>query len=257
MIPDSHAHLDLIDRDPGEVVSSARAAGVSPIITIGINLDSSGSAVRLAALRDTVYAAVGIHPNDTSNLGPEDMEALERLARSSDRVVAIGETGLDYYRDRSPAGTQKKAFREHIRLAGDLGKALVVHDREAHADTLEILGDEDTGFPVIMHCFSGDERMLAECENRGYYISFAGPLTFKKSESTRRLASLAPLDRLLVETDSPFLSPEPYRGKPNLPERARLVAVELAHVRLLLPDEMEAVLADNTARAFGIQTVRG
>ena len=257
MIPDSHAHLDLIDRDPGEVVSSARAAGVSPIITTGINLDSSGSAVRLATEHDTVYAAVGIHPNDTSGLGPGDMEALERLARSSDRVVAIGETGLDYYRDRSPAGTQKQAFREQIRLARRLGKALVVHDREAHADTLEILGDEETGFPVIMHCFSGGEQVLAECENRGYYISFAGPLTFKKSESTRRIVSLAPLDRLLVETDSPFLSPEPYRGKPNLPERARLVAVELARVRSLPPEEMEAALADNWARAFGIQIERG
>ncbi|MBU4241120.1 MAG: TatD family hydrolase, partial [Actinobacteria bacterium] len=158
---------------------------------------------------------------------------------------------------RSPAGTQKQAFREQIRLARRLGKALVVHDREAHADTLEILGDEETGFPVIMHCFSGGEQVLAECENRGYYISFAGPLTFKKSESARRIVSLAPLDRLLVETDSPFLSPEPYRGKPNLPERARLVAVELAHVRSLPLEEMEAALADNSTRAFGIQIERG
>ena len=257
MIPDSHAHLDLIDRDPLEVISAAEAAGVSPIITIGINVASSREAVRLATLYDAAYATVGVHPNDTSDINPGDMKALERLARSSDRVVAIGETGLDYYRRVSPADRQKQVFREHIRLAISLRKALVVHDREAHADALEILGDEKAErVPVIMHCFSGDEQMLAECENRGYYISFAGPLTFKKSESARRIASLAPLDRLLVETDSPFLSPEPYRGKPNLPERARLVAVELAHVRRLPPEEMEAVLAANTARAFGIQTER-
>jgi len=253
LIPDSHAHLDLLDRGCEEAIRAARTAGVSPIITIGIDLDSSREAVRLATRFDSVYAAVGIHPNDSSRIGNGDIDALERMARSSDRVVAIGETGLDYYRNGSPAETQKRAFRDHIRLAGKLGKALVVHDRDAHADTLEILGEEETGFPVIMHCFSGDEGMLRECGNRGYYVSFAGPLTFKNAESTRSVASLAPLDRLLVETDSPFLSPEPFRGKPNLPERARLIAVELARVRSLPPVEMGAVLAENTAGAFGVR----
>jgi TatD DNase family protein len=258
LIPDSHAHLDLIERDTGEVVAAAKSAGVSPIITIGITIDSSIEAVKAASSFEEVFAAVGIHPNDTAAAAPGQFERLEELASSSDRVVAIGETGLDYYRDRTPADTQKNALREHIRLACKLGKALIIHDRQAHRDVLEILAEEGPAeTPVIMHCFSGGEDILAECVSRGYYISFAGPLTFKKSDETRRMASLAPLDRLLVETDAPFLSPHPFRGKPNLPERARLVAEAMAGARGIPLEEMECVLAANTARAFGIAIPEG
>jgi TatD DNase family protein len=173
-------------------------------------------------------------------------------------VVAVGETGLDYYRNRSPGEKQAWAMREHARLARRLGKALIIHDRQAHRDALDLLADEDAGEPpVIMHCFSGDEEVLAECVKRGYYISFAGPLTFKKSDETRRLAALAPEDRLLVETDSPFLSPEPFRGKPNFPERVRLVAQTMAGARSIPLEEMERILAENTSRAFGVPVVEG
>lgn len=254
MIPDSHTHLDLIDLEPREVVSRARAAGVSPVITIGITLESSRTVVALAESLEGVYASVGIHPNDTGPAGEADLTGLEGIARSSPLVVAVGETGLDYYRDRAPADVQKESFRRHIELARALGKALIVHDRQAHADVLDILAEEEAGdIPVVMHCFSGDEAVLAECVRRGYYISFAGPVTFKKAEAARRAASEVPLDRLLAETDSPFLSPEPFRGKPNLPERARLVAEELARVRSLEMEEMERILAENTARAFGVE----
>ncbi len=188
MIPDSHAHLDLVERDTGDVVADARSSGVRPIITIGITIDSSIEAVRAASSFEEVFAAVGIHPNDTAGATPEQFERLEELARSSDRVVAIGETGLDYYRDRTPADIQKRALRKHIKLARKLGKALIIHDRQAHQDVLEILAEEGAAeTAVIMHCFSGGEEVLADCVRRGYYISFAGPLTFKKSDETRRI----------------------------------------------------------------------
>jgi TatD DNase family protein len=254
LIPDSHAHLDLIERDTADVVSAARSVGVSPIITIGITVESSVKAVLAASSCEWIYAAVGIHPNDTTAATPDDFERLDEIARSSERVVAIGETGLDYYRDRSPGSKQAWALREHVKLGRKLGKAVIVHDRQAHRDVLDVLAEEGAGdTPLIMHCFSGDEEVLAECVRRGYYISFAGPLTFKNSEETRRMASLAPLNRLLVETDAPFLSPEPFRGKPNFPERARLVAETLARVRSLSLEEMEETLSSNTARAFGLE----
>ena len=254
MIPDTHAHLDLIETDTGEVVREAESAGVSPIITIGINLASSIDAVRHSESFYSVYAAVGIHPNDTGNMTAEDIERLEQIAVSGEKVVAIGETGLDYYRDRSPAERQKEAFRAHIRLARKLGKALIVHDRQAHDDVLEILKDERAGETrVVLHCFSGDPDMLEEVLSRGYFISFAGPITFKKSQAAREIASLVPGDRLLAETDAPFLSPEPFRGKPNLPERARLVANELARIRGVTPGEMADLLTANTERAFDIE----
>ncbi len=258
MIPDSHAHLDLIEEDVRDVLSAAASAGVSPVITVGITIDSCLEAVRAASEYPGVFAAVGIHPNDTAGATPEMFDRLEDIARSSERVVAIGETGLDYYRDRSPADRQEWALRRHARLAGALGRALIVHDRQAHGDVMDVLAEECAGdFPVIMHCFSGDESLLSECLSRGYYISFAGPVTFKKNEEARGLAAIVPPDRLLVETDSPFLSPEPFRGKPNTPARVRLVAETLARVRGVPLEELECVLAENTARAFGIDLTEG
>jgi len=253
LIPDSHAHLDLIEEETGTVVASAIKAGVSPIITIGIDIPSSIAAVRLAGAYDSVYCSVGIHPNDTEGIVPADFDRLEELALSSKRVVAIGETGLDYYRDRSPAFAQKQAFRAQAALARRLGKPLAIHDREAHDDALELLAAEVHGeVPVIMHCFSGGRQVLDECVRRGYYFAFAGPVTFKNSDVTREMASLVPADRILAETDAPFLSPDPFRGKPNLPERVTLVAKAIAGARGISFEEMETLLADNTARVFGV-----
>ena len=254
MIPDTHAHLDLVEQETGKVVSAAEAAGVSPIITIGINLASSIEAVRHSGSFDPVYAAVGIHPNDTADMTAGDIDRLEEIAASGSKVVAIGETGLDYYRDRSPVNLQKEAFRAQVRLARKLGMALIVHDRQAHDDTLEILKEEKADEThVVMHCFSGDPDMLQEVLSRGYFVSFAGPITFKKSQAARKVAALVPPDRLLAETDAPFMSPEPFRGKPNLPERVRLVANELARIRGVTADEMAELLAANTRTAFGIE----
>lgn len=252
MIPDTHAHLDLIEEDASAVVARARAAGVSPIITIGINITSSLDASLVASENDGVYASVGVHPNDTDALDDGWVESLAEIASANPRVVAIGETGLDYYRDRSPAETQKRAFREQLRLAGRLGKAVIVHDREAHADALELLAAEAPDVPVVMHCFSGDRRVLDECVRRGYCFSFAGPVTFKNAAGVREMAALVPEDSLLCETDAPFLSPDPFRGKPNVPERVRYVAGALAGARGLTLEQLEPVLAANTSRVFGI-----
>lgn len=253
MIPDSHAHLDLIEKEAGTVVASACKAGVYPIITIGIDIPSSLAAIRLAGAYDGVYASVGIHPNETGGVVGEDFDRLEELALSSQRVVAIGETGLDYYRDRSPAEAQKQAFRAQAGIARRLDKPLVIHDRQAHDDVLELLSEGVQGdVPVVMHCFSGGLEVFDECVRRDYYFAFAGPLTFKNAQATREIASLVPADRILAETDAPFLSPEPFRGKPNLPERVALVARAMAGARGVSLEEMERVLAENTARVFGV-----
>jgi TatD DNase family protein len=252
LIPDSHAHLDLIEEDTSVVVSGALEAGVSPLITIGITISSSLEAVRASETFEHVYAAVGIHPNDCEGATADDFDRLAEIA-SSPRVMAIGETGLDYYRDRASAASQKAAFREHIELARRLGKPVVVHDRQAHSDALELLATvarDDVA--VIMHCFSGDRGVLDECVGRGYYFSFAGPVTFKKNDAARELSALVPFDRLLCETDAPFLSPEPYRGKPNVPARVVHVAAALATARGMPLEEMASALAENTCRVFGI-----
>lgn len=252
MIPDTHAHLDMLEEPVERAVARARDAGVSAVITIGIDLESSRRAIEMAKAVPGVYAAVGIHPNDATGWSPAAMEELARLA-ADDTVVAIGESGLDYYREGSPVLLQAESFRAHIRLAQSLGKALIVHDREAHADTLDILKVEGTGeSPIILHCFSADEQVLARCISAGYFISFAGPVTFKNAGETRRLAALVPTVRLLAETDSPFLSPDPFRGKPNVPERVRLVADALARARGVEPAELDESLRRNAASAFGI-----
>ena len=254
MIPDSHSHLDLIEEDTGALVASAREAGVSPIITIGITISSSVEALKAATAHKGVYASVGIHPNDTEELAGDELDRLAELATSSDRVVAIGETGLDYYRERASGRRQQDAFRAQIRLAKRIGKPVIVHDREAHEDALRVLAEEAGGeVPVILHCFAGGREVLEECVKRGYYISFAGPITFKKSEAARELSRLVPDDRLLCETDSPFLSPEPFRGRPNVPARVVYVAATLAQARSITPEEMEAMLARNASAAFGIR----
>ena len=215
-----------------EVVASARAAGIVRIVTVGTDLESSRWSARCADEHDGVYAAVAIHPNETqavSGRGParaprppaapplaEVLAQIEALARLP-RVVAVGETGLDYYRDHAEPDVQRWWFREHIKIAKRTGKALMIHDREAHADVLRILAEEGPPDRVVFHCFSGDVAMVKQCAEAGYVMSFAGNVTFANAQPLRDAAAAAPADLILAETDAPFLTPVPNRGKPNEP----------------------------------------
>ncbi len=219
---DSHCHLDIMGLPVPDVLEAARSAGIERVITVGIDLESSRWSARCAQEYASVYAAVAIHPNDTAQATEAGAAAGDVLAEIETlaglpRVRAVGETGLDYYRDHADPGLQRDWFRAHIGIAKRTGKALMIHDREAHEDVLRILAEEGPPDKVVFHCFSGDEQMAKRCADQGYVMSFAGNLTFNSARSLRDAAAAAPADLLLVETDSPFLTPVPHRGKPNSP----------------------------------------
>jgi TatD DNase family protein len=261
---DSHTHLDMIQLPIGQVVAAARAAGIARIVTVGTDLESSRWSARCAAEHDAVYAAVAIHPNDTasitgsitgssvaSSLSAEDVLAgIEALA-ARPRVVAVGETGLDYYRDHAAPDVQRWWFREHIKIAKRAGKALMIHDREAHTDVLRVLAEEGPPDRVVFHCFSGDVPMVKQCAEAGYVMSFAGNVTFANAQPLRDAAAAAPADLILAETDAPFLTPAPNRGKPNEPALTADTLRCLAEVKGLdLADLCDAVTA-TAQRTFG------
>ena len=235
---DTHAHLDLLKEDVGKALGTAAQAGVTEVITIGINLESSRKAVELAHRYPQVYATVGIHPHDASLLDDAALKELRTLA-GDPRVVGIGETGLDFYRTLSPPQDQKRAFRTLVELARELDLPVVVHDREAHADTMSIL-EEYAPFDgrLIMHCFSGDLAMAQTVIDMGAYISVAGPVTFLNARKLPEIVKETPLDKLLLETDCPFLSPHPYRGKPNSPWRVRVIAEKVAELKGIPLEEL-------------------
>jgi TatD DNase family protein len=235
---DTHAHLDLLEEDVSEALERARSAGVTGVITIGIDLESSRRAVELANRFPQVHAVVGMHPHDASDLDDTALRELRRLA-ANPRVVGIGETGLDYYRNLSPRPDQERAFRSLLELAEELGLPVVVHDRDAHAETMRIL-EECAPFDgrLVMHCFSGDLEMAHALLDMGGYVSVAGPVTFHNAGRLQDIVRELPLDRLLIETDCPFLSPHPYRGKPNSPERLLLVAEKVAELKNIPLEEL-------------------
>ena len=253
---DTHAHLDdeafAADRD--EVLTRARAAGVDTIITVGADLASSRQAVALAERHPWIYAAVGVHPHDAVQADEAALAELARLA-GHERVVAIGEIGLDFYRDLSPRPAQREALWAQLALARRLDLPVVVHDREAHAEVLAALRDWAHGYDGargVLHCFSGDEDMAREAIGLGFYISFAGPLTYAKASRLQRLAATLPLDRLLVETDCPYLTPEPRRGRRNEPANVRLVAERMAALRGLPLAAVAQATTANAGRLFGL-----
>lgn len=235
---DTHAHLDLLEEEVGEALRRAREAGITGVVTIGISLESSRRAVELAHAFPGVYAVVGVHPHEASQLDRAALRALASLAEDP-RVVGIGETGLDFYRNLSPRADQERAFRSHLDLARELSLPLVVHDREAHTETLRIL-EEYAPFAgrLVMHCFSGDVGMARTVMDMGGYISVAGPVTFPKAQRLHEVVKETPLDHLLVETDCPYLSPHPFRGKPNSPERLALVARKVAELKGVPHEEL-------------------
>lgn len=213
---DSHCHLDIIGGSIAQHLQDAREAGVEKIVTIGIDVESSRWAAAAAGEHENVAATVAIHPNEASHSTDDVLNIIDELA-ALPQVRGVGETGLDYYRDTATPQQQQESFRRHIDIAKRRNKTLVIHDREAHQDVLRILDDEGAPERVVLHCFSGDTEFARECSRRGYYMSFAGNVTFKNAQPLRDAACVCPLELLLVETDAPFLTPVPHRGKPNSP----------------------------------------
>lgn len=258
MLFDTHTHLDQeeFDETRDDVVQRARDAGVTRIVAVGCSIESSRAAVRLAEEYDGVYAAVGIQPNYAAEAQPDDWAAIEQLA-DKPGVVALGETGLDRHWDYTPFDVQQDYFDRHIRLAQECDLPFVVHMRDCDDDILQMLRKANEHGPLkgIMHSFTGDAAMAAECVGLGMHISFAGMVTFKKSATLRECAATIPEDRLLLETDCPYLSPEPVRGKkPNEPAYLRHTAECVAKVRGLTLEELAAQTSSNACRLFGIAT---
>ena len=256
MFVDSHAHIDgpefKSDRD--EVIQRARAAGVSTILNIGTGDPGSGAferAVELAESHADIYTAIGVHPHDARLFDDKTEQLLTKLVTQSSRVIAWGEIGLDFHYDNSPRDVQMDVFRRQLRAARDCGVPVIIHTREAEAETKEILKSQSSSArPGIMHCFSGSSWLAQQAVDLGFYISFSGIVTFKKAEELRTTAKQMPLDKLLIETDCPFLAPVPYRGKRNEPAYVVEVARCLADLHGISLDEMGRITAANFARVF-------
>ncbi|HEY8472801.1 MAG TPA: TatD family hydrolase [Natronosporangium sp.] len=257
-VPDSHTHLDVVvtdgaGTDPVEQVAAAAAVGVDRLVQVGVDLPSSRWSVEFAHQHSAVLATVGIHPNEAPRLPDLDeaLRELEKLA-ADPRVRGIGETGLDTFRT-GPAGrpAQLASFRAQIAIAKRYGKALVIHCRDAHAEVLRVLDAEGAPDAVVMHCFSGDAEFATECVRRGFVLSFAGTVTFKNAEPVRAGARVCPVDQLLVETDAPYLTPMPYRGRPNASYLIPLTVRSLAETKQVDVDRLCQAISETGERVFG------
>jgi TatD DNase family protein len=241
---DTHAHLDACADPPDELVRRAREAGVGRILTVGTTIERCRTALELADRHAEVFAILGIHPHEASD--EHDLDALRDLL-SHPRAVAVGESGLDFFRDYAPQGRKRALFRQHLELAGELGRPVVIHNRAADEAVLEELASFDG--TVVLHCFSYPFALPVALE-RGYYVSFAGNVTYKNASDLRVAATQVPSDRILTETDAPYLSPEPLRGRPNEPAHVVHTLDALAHTRGEYADELATQVEENAKRAF-------
>jgi TatD DNase family protein len=247
---DSHTHLDVCEPPDTELVASADAAGVTRMVTVGTNGVSCRAALAAAEAFPQVYAAIGRHPNEATGFDDADLAELHALA-AHEKCVAIGETGLDYYRDYAPRADQERAFAAQIELARSVGKPLVIHTRAADEDTLAVLEAAASGVTVILHCFSLVDR-LEEClAHSDWWLSFAGNVTYRSASGLRAAAALVPPHRLLVETDAPYLTPVPLRGQPNEPALVVHTARAVAEVRGVSYEKLEADVERSAAAVFG------
>lgn len=266
---DTHSHIDIFDdlnsiisntqkfgvdkialENINDIISNARNFGVEKIIIPSVNRASFEKVIQISNTYENVYCALGIHPTEIQNAEEEDFDEIIELS-SDKKVVAIGECGLDYYWDKSYVEEQKRAFLKQIEIAKALKKPLIVHDREAHKDTFDLLKDVSE-IPVIMHCFSGSFEFAKECIKKGFYIALGGVVTFKNAKKVHEIAKNIPLENLLLETDSPYLTPEPYRGKRNEPAYVKFVAEKIAEIRETSFDEIAEATTNNARKVFGI-----
>ncbi|MFE6826845.1 TatD family hydrolase [Streptomyces sp. NPDC057690] len=270
-VADSHTHLDMQSGTVEEALAKAASVGVTTVVQVGCDVKGSRWAAETAAAHDAVHATVALHPNEAPRIvhgdpdgwsrqgarTPGGAQALDEALAEIDRLAAlpyvkgVGETGLDHFRT-GPEGkeAQENSFRAHIEMAKRHGKALVIHDRDAHADVLRVLKEEGAPERTVFHCYSGDAGMAEICARAGYFMSFAGNVTFKNAQNLRDAVAVAPLELLLVETDAPFLTPAPYRGRPNAPYLIPVTVRAMAAVRGIDEDTLATALAANTARAF-------
>ncbi len=254
MLVDTHTHIQMrqFAADRASVISSALAEGITRMIVPGIDVATSRDAIALAqAHPGQIFAAVGTHPHDASTLTPEALNA-ERELSARPEIVAIGEIGLDYYRNLSPRDVQREALVAQFALARERALPVILHNRESHEDMVALLRAHGQGLRGVFHCFIGDRKMAQDALDLGFYLSFAGPLTYPKNDELRAVAAWAPLDRILVETDSPYLTPPPFRGKRNEPRHVALVARGLAEARGQPFEEVAAATTANAHALFGL-----
>lgn len=248
---DSHCHLDLMDAEVADTMAAAHAVGIDRVVQVGVDVETSRASAALAASRADVWAAVAVHPNEAHAATDADWEAIAELA-AQPRVVAVGETGLDHFRtDETGWPAQEESFRRHIAISKQSGKAVMIHDRDAHEDVLRVLAGEGPPEQVIFHCFSGDAAFARKCVEAGYVLSFAGNLTFKNAQPLRDAVAVTPMDQFLVETDAPFLTPMPYRGQPNSPYLVPLTVRAIADLKGVSEDVVAAAVTATAARVFG------
>ncbi|MBP2242572.1 TatD DNase family protein [Cytobacillus eiseniae] len=255
MLFDTHVHLNAeqFADDLEEVINRALNEGISRMVVVGFDRPTIEKAMELVDRYECIYASIGWHPVDAIDMKDEDLQWIEELS-SHPKVVAIGEMGLDYYWDKSPKDIQKEVFRRQIQLAKKVKLPIVIHNREATADIVEILkeeGAEEVG--GIMHCFSGSPETAKECVDMNFYISLGGPVTFKNAKKPKEVAEAIPLEKLLIETDCPYLAPHPYRGKRNEPSYVKLVAEQIAEIKGLTLEEVAHATTANANKLFGIK----
>jgi len=253
MFIDTHCHLDFpeFNQDRDQVIKRAKDQGIDYIINIGSSIEGSKRSVELSREYDNIYATIGIHPHEADNFNNEDEIILRELAKK-DKVAAIGEIGLDYFKNYSKSDNQRKLFVSLIKLAKDFNLPLVIHTREAKEDTLKIL-KEAMPLKAVVHCFSGDENFLRDCLDLGFLISFTCNITYKKAGNLRDMVKLTPLDKLLLETDAPYLSPEGFRGKRNEPMQVKLLAQELAGIKGIDMEEVGRITTENAIKFFNLR----
>ncbi|NLJ98525.1 MAG: TatD family hydrolase [Tissierellia bacterium] len=255
MLIDSHAHIDdeRFDKDRDKLIESLKKDGIDLIINVGADLQSSIKSVSLSEDYENIYAAVGVHPHSAKEMDDSTIEVLKSLA-NREKVVAIGEIGLDFYYDNSPRNIQRQRFVEQLNLAKKVDLPVIIHSRDAAGETFDILKEaQDGNLEGVLHCYSGSVEMALEYIKLGFYISLAGPVTFKNARVPKEVAKAVPLDRLLIETDSPYLTPEPYRGKRNEPLYVRHVAGTIAELRGIPFEEVANRTSENTKKLFRIK----
>jgi len=254
MLFDSHAHLDdeRFDQDRQALIEGLPAKGISYVLNAGADMESSRRSIRLAEQYDFIYASVGIHPHDAVGMTDNDLDQLEKMA-GHHKVVAIGEIGLDYFYDNSPREIQRERFADQLQLSSRVGLPVIIHSRDAHADTLDILKAHKSCLKgCVLHCYSGSWEMARVYLDMGFYISLGGPVTFKNSAKAVEVAKNIDINNLLIETDSPYLTPHPYRGRRNDPGMVRLVAERIAEIRGIDAETLAEATRKNACRLFGI-----